>query len=390
MHPVIACCQRLAAFTEEPGWITRTYLSSPMHDVHAHLRVWMESLGMNVWVDASGNLRGFYEGRSAARLVIGSHLDTVPHAGAYDGVLGVVMGVALVEALQGRRLRFGIEVIAFSEEEGVRYRVPFLGSRAVAGTLGADLQEMIAPAVREFGLDPSRIPAAVLAADAVAYLEFHIEQGPVLESLGLSLGVVEAIAGQSRLGVTFHGKANHAGTTPMGLRRDALTGAAEWIGAVERMATEGLVATVGELEVEPGAGNVVPGIVRLSLDVRHASDGVRNTSVQAMLDAAAEIAQHRGLRMEWETRLEQPAVAMDAHMRDGLRRAVAATGRPVHEMVSGAGHDAMILAQRVPAAMLFLRSPGGVSHHPDEAVLEEDVVAAMEVGLRFLEDWDAG
>jgi allantoate deiminase len=389
MSDVIARCRLLAEATEEPGFITRTFLSPPMHQVHAHLRGWMEQAGMRVFTDHAGNLRAVYPSDSgeASRLYIGSHLDTVPHAGAFDGILGVVLGVALVERLDGRHLPFAIEVIGFSEEEGVRFGVPFIGSRAFIGDLDDALLARIAGATTAFGLDPRRIVEARVSDDALGYLEFHIEQGPVLESLDLPLGVVEAIAGQSRFDVLFEGKANHAGTTPMHLRRDALAGAAEWIGVVEREASSipGAVATVGRAAVSPGAGNVIPGSVEASLDVRHVDDAIRHGLVARLLGRAEQIAKARCLTVSNDQRLDQPAVAMDSALTQMLESAVANSGHPVHRMASGAGHDAMIVARQMPAAMLFLRSPGGISHHPDETVLAEDVGAALEVGMYFLE-----
>lgn len=213
----------------------------------------------------------------------------------------------------------------------------------------------------------------------------------MLENLGLPLGAVEAIVGQSRLDVRFEGQANHAGTTPMPLRHDALAGAAEWIGVVEReaCAADGLVATVGRLAAEPGAGNVIAGVARTSLDVRHHDDAVRKGAVERLLGCAEQIAGRRGLTVSWELHLDQPAVAMDSSMTLILERTVAGAGRPVHRMTSGAGHDAMIVARRMPTAMLFLRSPGGISHHPAETVLPEDVAVALAAGSRFLEELEA-
>jgi allantoate deiminase len=203
------------------------------------------------------------------------------------------------------------------------------------------------------------------------------------------LGVVETVVGQSRVEVNFLGNANHAGTTPMKYRRDALAAAAEWVSFVERKAreTEGLVATVGQLEVQSGAVNVIPGWVRASLDVRHADDQVRTGALGSLESAVHRFAGDRNVHFGWRERLNQPAVDMDRSMLDGLSAALEGLGHPVHRMVSGAGHDAMILARKVPAAMLFLRSPGGVSHHPKEAVQAEDVDAALAVGARFLETW---
>ena len=388
MNDVIGRCRLLAQFSEEPGVTTRTFLSEPMHALHAQLSDWMKRAGMSVSVDHAGNLRGFYAARkrSAPRLYIGSHLDTVPNAGAFDGILGVVLGVALVERLEGSRLPFAIEVIGFSEEEGVRFGVPFIGSRALIGEIDDELLATIAPAITAFGLDPTRIGEARCDENAVGYLEFHIEQGPVLESLNLPLGVVNAIAGQSRLDVSFEGGANHAGTTPMHLRRDALAGAAEWVGSVEREASSqaGAVATVGRLNISPGATNVIPGSVTASSDVRHADDRVRHELVARLLQCGDRIAGRRCLQFASQLRLDQPAAAMDSGLTEMLERAVANAGHKVHRMTSGAGHDAMIVARRMPAAMLFVRSPGGVSHHPDETVLGEDVEAALDAGMQFL------
>ena len=394
---VIDSCRLLAGFSEEPGRTTRTFLSPPMRDVHAYLSSWMQRSGMSVHVDNAGNLRGLYPASSPGgpRLLIGSHLDTVSDAGAYDGVLGVVLAVALVDLLQPRQLPFSIEVVGFSEEEGVRFGVPFIGSRALTGTLDDDFLgrvdasgRSITDAIRDYGLDPSCILDACIDNEALGYLEFHIEQGPVLDGLAAPLGIVNAIVGLSRLAVTFAGSANHAGTTPMHLRRDAVAGAAEWIGAVEALArrTPGLVATVGCLRARPGAANVIAGVCEASLDVRHASDDARATAVETLRLTARQIAARRELSVRFDTQLDQPSVAMSAALVAPLERAVSAQGLPIHRIDSGAGHDAMILAGRMPVAMLFLRSPGGISHHPDETVIEGDIAAALGAGLAFLDD----
>ena len=394
---VIDRCRLLAGFSEEPGRTTRTFLSLPMRDVHAYLGGWMQRAGISVRVDDAGNLRGLYPASSPGRprLFIGSHLDTVPNAGAFDGVLGVVLAVALVELLEQQPLPFSIEVVGFSEEEGVRFGVPFIGSRALIGAIDADLLERadahgrsIADAIRDYGLDPSCVGNARANDDALGYLEFHIEQGPVLDDLALPLGIVTTIVGQSRVTATFTGSTNHAGTTPMHARQDAVAGAAEWITAVEALAqhTPGLVATVGRVIARPGASNVVAGLCEASLDVRHASDSARATAVESLRHAAREISSRRQLTLHWDTHLDQGSVAMSPALVTALERAVAAQDVPVHRIDSGAGHDAMILAARMPVAMLFLRSPGGISHHPDEAVIEGDVAAALGAGLAFLED----
>ena len=391
----IAECKLIAAMSEEPERITRRFLTPPMHNVHAHLRARMELRGMTVWVDAAGNLRGLWqpEGAPAKRLVIGSHIDTMPDAGAYDGVLGVVLALEWIALAQELALPLAIEVIAFSEEEGVRFGVPFLGSRAVAGCFDPALLALQDPdgvtaeaAIRAFGLDPGRMDEAAADVNVCGFIEIHIEQGPVLETEGLSVAPVTGIVGQTRLSIEFSGQANHAGTTSMHLRRDALARAAEWITQVETLAlnTDGLVATVGKLIVEPNVDNVVPGAARASLDVRHAHDDARATAVKALLAKAETIAARRGISVDWVRRLDQPAVPMDEGLTIFLAESIKAAGLPVKPMSSGAGHDAMVMAARMPTAMLFLRSPGGVSHHPSETVREEDVQAVLDVGRNFL------
>ena len=392
----IAECRRIAGMSEEVGGTTRRFLTPPVREVHALLHGRMEAIGMNVSVDAAGNLRGRWHppaGRSK-RLIIGSHIDTVPNAGAFDGILGVTLALECAEIAQELKLPLPIEIIAFSEEEGVRFGVPFIGSRAAAGRFDPALLKLkdadgatLDDAIRAFGLDPGGIEKAAIDEDALGFLEVHIEQGPVLEAEGLQVAAVTAIVGQTRHILTWTGHANHAGTTPMHLRRDALAGAAEWIVAVESLAqrTDGLVATVGHVDVEPNAGNVIAGAVRVSLDVRHADDAARKSAVDALLAQAETIAARRGLALQCARQMDQPAVPMDERLTAFLAEATEAAGLPVKLMPSGAGHDAMVMASRVPTAMLFLRSPGGISHHPDETVLEEDVAAALGVCRKFLE-----
>jgi len=378
----VARCLQLAQCTEEPGRITRTFLSPPMRRVHLLVGGWMREAGLDVSIDAAGNIRGV-RGSAERRLIIGSHLDTVPNAGAYDGILGVVLGIALARVTSA-----SLAIVGFSEEEGVRFSVPFIGSRALIGSAQdlLDSDARVGDAIREYGLDPSRISEARLP--GMAYFEIHIEQGPVLEHLGLPLGVVDSIAGQSRWSVTFTGAANHAGTTPMHLRRDALMCAAEWFLAVRQTAlgTDGLVATVGRCEVEPGAGNIVPGRVKSSLDVRHKNDLVRLAAVDRLLAPSREIGARHGVVVETGEMLNAGATPMDSRLVELLSKAC--EGFAAHTMTSGAGHDAMVMAPIMPAAMLFLRSPGGVSHHPDESVLIDDVAAALICGKRFVESWN--
>jgi allantoate deiminase len=366
-----------------------------MRDCHREIAGWLEPLGAQVRVDAVGNLRGFYPGASpgAPRILIGSHLDTVPNAGAFDGILGVVLATGLLESLERLRLSFGIEVVGFSEEEGVRFGVPFIGSRGLVGRVDEELLGRkdehgvsVRKALLDFGLNPNEISKAALGDDILGYIEFHIEQGPLLENLGRPLGVVEAIVGQNRLEFTFSGQANHAGTTPMNLRRDALAAAAEWILAVENRAqrTPGIVATVGFVEAKPGATNVIAGEARATLDIRHASDRARTEALDELIRQAESIAARRGVTVKWRTLLAQHAVAMDPFLAEQIEHAIQKAGCEPHRMASGAGHDAMILAEKVSAAMIFLRTPGGISHHPAESVHLDDVARALECGQHLL------
>jgi len=397
-HEVIARCQTLARFSEDSGSIRRTFLSPPMRDCHREIAGWLAPLGATSRVDAVGNLRIVYPAAEVegpvSRLLIGSHLDTVPNAGPYDGVLGVVLAVALLSACNGRKLPFAIEVIGFSEEEGIRFGTPFIGSRALIGRLDEELLNRedaqgisIRQAIEKFGLNSADIAHAAVQNDALGYVEFHIEQGPVLESVGRPLGVVEAIAGQSRLEFTFEGHANHAGTTPMKLRHDALAAAAEWISAVERRAqdTPGLVGTVGAIQAKPGAVNVIAAETLVSLDVRHQNDETRNTAVSYFIRQADDISRRRALRVRSNVLMDQRAVPMDPFLVSQVEQAVASAGCVPYRMMSGAGHDAMILAEKVRSAMIFLRTPGGISHDPSESVEVGDVAKAIECGSCLLE-----
>lgn len=378
-------CRAIAQFTDEPGVITRTFLSPAMRDCLAYLTAWAQRIGMqDIHVDAAGNFHAVRTGAGAERLIIGSHLDTVPNAGAFDGVLGVVLGMMLAEtAAPGCTL----EVVGFSEEEGVRFQRPFIGSTAFVHGLNDEFLNLVdssgitvGEAITAFGLDANAAREPQIQS-ADAYLEFHIEQGPVLESLALPIALVDAIAGQSRATVEFVGHANHAGTTPMNLRQDAFCAAAEWALLAEKTAQEeaGLVATVGSVKVSPDAVNIVPGSAKLSLDLRHARDSIRLNAFEELLNAGHQIAARRQVEFRCIPRVNQKAVPMNAEL--------TAAFSSLHRMTSGAGHDAMIVASRIPSAMIFLRSPGGLSHHPDENVLPEDVEAALAAGHAFIENF---
>jgi len=396
----MARCDELAACSEETDRITRPYGSAALVAAMEQVARWMELAGMAPRRDAIGNLRGRYGGSdpNAPALLLGSHLDSVRDAGRYDGPLGVLVATATVERLHRarRRLPFPIEIAAFADEEGLRFQTAYLGSKAVAGTFDHALLDRcdasgisLRQAILAFGGDADAIPGAALRpGEAFAYVETHIEQGPHLESVGLPLGVVTAIAGQTRVVLAFRGEAGHAGTVDMTLRRDPLPAAAEFILAGERMAREtpGLVATVGQVDVAPGASNVIPGLVTLSLDVRHPDDAVRREAVCALEHDAREIASRRRLGVEWRVVQEQCAVPCDPSLSSSLERAIAAAGLPVERLASGAGHDAVVMSAVVPVAMLFVRCKGGVSHNPAESVQAPDAAAAIDALDRLLDE----
>lgn len=391
---LMARCELLARCTDTPGSITRTFLSPAMREAHGLVASWMEEAGLRVRVDPAGNLRGRRGERGAPVFLVGSHLDTVPDAGRFDGVLGVLAGIEAAELLRGTPLPFALEVVGFSDEEGVRFERPYLGSMALAGGFDPALLERLdasgtslRQAIRDFGLDPERVGQAALRPEQVAgYAELHLEQGPVLEDLGHPVGVVEAIAGQERLVLEFRGEAGHAGTVPMGRRRDAAVGLARMILAVRDLArvTKGLRATVGSALMEPNVRNVIPGQARFTVDLRHADDKIRHRAVRELLARCEEVAREEALDWALIRHEAEASVPMDPDLVTRMEEAVAACGHPVHRMVSGAGHDAAVLAPRFPSVMLFVRHPGGISHHPDERVEEADVAAALAVLAEFL------
>jgi allantoate deiminase len=393
---IIERCREMARITDVPGETTRLFLSPATRDVHTLLLRWMREARLEGRVDDAGNVRAVRPAtdRSAPRVLLFSHIDTVPNAGAFDGPLGVVLAIEAIAILADEQLPFAIEVIAFGEEEGIRFGFPFFGSMAVTGQVVPETVERrdsqgnsVAEALYEFGLRPQNIArSCALAPETFAALEVHIEQGPVLEAENLSLGIVEAIVGQSRFELTFTGQANHAGTTPMSLRHDALAAAAHWVTEVERYAAnyQQLVATVGQLEVSPGAVNVVPGEARATLDVRHPKDESRHAAVANLLTKAELAAAQRGVRVSAKAMSKQAAVPMNRELTMALQQAAARAGHETHAMFSGAGHDAMILAPQVPTTMLFVRSPGGLSHHPEETVRVVDVEAALGTVLQFI------
>lgn len=388
--------EALAALSDEPGRLTRWFASPAMASANRLVGSWMHEAGLDLEIDGWGNLIGS-TGEARQVVLLGSHLDTVRNAGKYDGPLGVLLGITAVKLLGEfdllRELPWRLEVAGFSDEEGLRFQATYLGSRALLGRITeADLALRDADGIPLGSLvtPPDALPEARYAAgELAAYLEVHIEQGPVLEAGDHAIGIVTGIAGQTRARAAFLGRADHAGTCPMNLRRDALPAAAELVLAAEALAREtpGLVATVGQVYLEPGASNVVPSEARLSLDIRHLDDANRSVAVRRLEARFREIAAQRGLACEWQLVQEGAAVRCDSVLADLLARSAEHCGIEAPRLPSGAGHDAAVMAQVAPAAMLFVRSPGGISHHPDEAVLEPDVAAALEVlvtALRLL------
>jgi allantoate deiminase len=390
-------------YSEVEGQLVRRFLTPAHRAALDALTAWMIEAGMSVRMDAAANLIGRYEGATpnARALMIGSHIDTVRNGGRYDGALGVMLGVDVVEALNiaGRRPPFAIEVIAFGDEEGSRFPASMTCSRAVAGTVDADVlttrdadRVTLSDAFAAFGLPATDLAAAARKpGEVLAFLEAHIEQGPVLEAEDLSLGVVTAIAAQKRLMVRITGSAGHAGTTPMGLRRDPGPAGAEAILAVERICAsgrDGLVGTVGRLTALPGAFNVIPGAIDVSLDIRAATSATRDAAVAEITAEIEAIVARRGLSVVIDLLQDLAESPCDPALTDQLATAVAAVGVPPRRLQSGAGHDAMTMAALCPTAMLFLRCKGGVSHNPAESVREDDCILAARAMLAFIDALD--
>lgn len=390
---VMARADALAAISETPDALTRVYLSAQHLQANQLVGEWMRQAGMTVWQDSVGNICGRYEGaqEGAQAVLLGSHLDTVRKAGRYDGMLGVLAAIEVVDSLhqQGRHLAQAIEIVGFGDEEGTRFGITLLGSRGITGTWPQGWLETcdaggisVAQAMVQAGLDPARVALAARHQDDFsACLELHIEQGPCLEQEGLALGVVEAINGARRLNCRFTGEAGHAGTVPMNHRKDALAAAAEWMVFIEHATLQqggNLVATVGELRCLPGAVNVIPGEVMLSLDIRGPQDAPLDALLAELLAQAQTIAARRGLSFSAEEFYRIAATPCDARLQDLLGQAVESVQGRSLSLPSGAGHDTIALAERWPVGMLFVRCKGGVSHHPAESVMAEDVALAIE------------
>lgn len=387
---VMNWCDQLAAISASQDGISRFYLTPEHRRCNEQVAEWMKQVGMTTWTDAAGNLLGRYAGATddAKILLLGSHLDSIPNAGRYDGILGVLVAIAAVEQLhaEDRRLPFAIDIIGFGDEEGTRFGSTLLGSRATAGSWKhewwalADREGVtLADAFKQFGLNPEDIANAALAsANLLGYLEVHIEQGPVLEDTDHALGIVTSIAGARRFHIDVQGYAGHAGTVPMHMRKDALLGAALGVEMVERFAREkGVVATVGQLQCWPGAVNVIPGRARFSIDIRSGDDDLRDQTLAQIQQEFSELCRMRNLTCNWTEIHNAPAVLCADWMQDLQASVLESMNLEPVRLMSGAGHDAMAMAEITDVGMYFVRCKGGVSHHPDESVLVEDVALAI-------------
>jgi len=391
----------LSLLSEDGEGVTRRYATKEHHQAADLISSWMRDAGMTTRMDAVGNVIGRYEAiiTNAPALIIGSHQDTVRQGGKYDGSYGIVAPILCIDELNNANLRFpfAIEVIAFCDEEGVRFNSTLLGSRAIAGTFdmgGLENTDATGVTMREallkFGTNPDKIsdlarnPKSVLA-----FVEIHIEQGPVLEEQNMAVGVVTAIAGGTRLSAQITGLAGHAGTVPMDSRSDALTAAAEAILSVERYCSQysGLVGTVGKISANPGAVNVIPGEVALTIDIRAGDDALRREAVNGVIREIKALCQRRGVKLTTETIHESDGCQCAPWLMDQLDAAVVASGHPKKRMMSGAGHDGMAMEHITDIGMLFIRCKGGVSHNPAEAISVEDADTGVHALLNFIKNF---
>jgi allantoate deiminase len=399
---IVGRINALAAISETSEHLARIFLTKEHRAAADLILTWMRKAGMRAHLDAIGNVCGRYEGDRPGLpcLMLGSHYDTVRDAGKWDGPLGVIAAIACIADLnrRGKRFPFAIEVTGFADEEGVRFASTLLGSRAVAGTFDASVLSgrdadgiSMREALQTFGLDPDHVGAAARARrELLAYLELHIEQGPVLEARNIPVGVVTAIAGATRMAARLTGMAGHAGTVPMALRRDALTGAAECIGAIEqfcRTDANGLVGTVGYVHAMPGATNVIPGQVSFTIDIRAPTDMHRKRAVADIVRQIEAIATRRSLSLQLDVTHENRTVPCAPWLQAQVAEAIAAEGFPAFELPSGAGHDGMAMIDIADVGMIFVRCRGGISHHPDEHVGLADADSGARVLQRVIENF---
>ncbi len=396
---VMARADQMASFSDTPAHLTRAYLTPEHKAAHAQLATWMQQAGLNTWQDSVGNQWGrkVSPNPTMPTLVLGSHSDTVANAGKYDGNLGVLLALEALEALVDVELPYHVDVVAFADEEGTRFNTTLIGSSGVAGCFAPSWLEVqdahgvtMASAMHTFGLDPAKAGLDALKAEQVlAYLEVHIEQGPVLEANHLAVGVVTGIAGAKRFEMTVKGMAGHAGTVPIHLRQDAFCGVAQMACAIERYAREqGIVATVGKCEVRPGAVNVIPGEVRFTLDIRSLVQSQLESCCSELLSELEAIAETRGLSFTSRNIYQAQAVLCDEQLQTQWASVVEKhTQATPCFLPSGAGHDAMVMAKVAPIGMLFVRCEKGISHHPAESVTERDVGVALDCFIDMIQSF---
>ena len=394
---VMTWCNELGAVSQADH-VDRRYLTKQHRQANDLVALWMQQAGCKTWEDGAANLWGRYESDNdnAQRFILGSHLDTVPNGGKYDGMLGVLAPIAVVNYLHSHNIRlpFHIDIVGFGDEEGTRFGSTLLGSRALTGQWQkewADLSDnegiTLSQAMSNFGLSFANIGNSKITnpAGLLGYLEIHIEQGPVLEDKNLPVGIVTAINGARRFWFDIEGFAGHAGTVPMGLRQDALAASAEMILAVESIAAEfGVVATVGAIENRPNGVNVISGKTRFSLDIRSEDDSLRDRAFDAILAKLESIAEHRNTSLTYTQTHSANAVNCAPELQAMLTQAINNADLTPYSLSSGAGHDAMAIADICDVAMMFVRCYKGISHHPAESIKTHDVEASLIVLHQFL------
>lgn len=397
VEEIVKRCDSLGCVSDCDKGLTRLFCSKSMKDAHRHLSDWFKAIDMDCRLDAVGNLIGTKSSSGVSVetnrpvFMIGSHLDSVIDAGRFDGTLGVLLGLGVAEVLHRSKieLNFDLEVVGFSEEEGIRYTFPFIGSLGMTGGLTfEDLdrkdQDSVSmrEALREFGCAIDSVESASYQQRNLAgFMEAHIEQADLLQCDDLSVGVVTSIAGQTRADICFTGEAGHAGTVPHDRRQDALAAAAELILEIEKIGqqTQGLFATVGYIKSHPGLSNVISANAELRLDLRHESDDVRDASYEKIKSAIDSISSARNVKGQIVNVQCTAATQMDSQLTQHILHSIGNTGQNKRTMVSGAGHDAMIMARMTPSCMLFIRCKDGVSHNFGEYVSPEDIDVALRV-----------
>jgi allantoate deiminase len=402
LETATARIDELGRISDSPDYLVRTFLSPANKQAAAKILEWMTSLGMETTQAPDGTVRGILPSGNphAAPLLLGSHYDTVIDAGKYDGALGIIAALAALETLLKEKttLPYPVHLLAFSDEEGIRFQTTYLGSRSITGPL--DLETLAAKdssgitlrqAIANESPDPLAQHIRYAPCECRGYVELHIEQGRVLEEADEPACVVSSIAGQSRLTITLTGRADHAGTTPMPLRRDALAGAAACILAAESLAQSSppLVITAGKIQVHPGASNSIPQSAAFSIDLRHPDDTTRRSSLETLHASFSKIAAYRQLQLDWRPIQDNNATPCDPSLTASLLASLTSVTGSRLTLPSGAGHDGVVISKICPIAMLFIRCRDGLSHHPDEFATSEDIATGIRILTHFLKSLPA-